>query len=451
MSIETKKEILLQKNEVFEQDFQVNLIDSCRVGDGIVRLTSQEIDFYSKAFDLTKQDISCFIPASGSGSRMFKFLFEWIKNGDSSSELFDFFESIQDFPFYDNLIEKIDLTEETNKMKFAELILREFSVLPKGLIPFHKNGKGVSTAFQDQLIQAKLFFGEKVKVHFTIQKDYEQKIKENINFKEESNVSFSYQKEATNAFCYDYEGVVVMDGKAYLKRPAGHGALLENLNDLVGDIFVIKNIDNIQHNTKSEDTGKTWKTAIGLLCVFKKELKNLSENFSVEKLIELNNKFQFIPKSVIHDVNQTDLERYGKRPTRVAGMVVNEGEPGGGPFWISGKNGISNQIVEKAQIKESPLQEKIVQKSSHFNPVFIVASKTDVFGNRLNLIDFRDDSKFFVVKKTHEGEEIIYRELPGLWNGGMSDWNTIFLEIPSAVFSPVKSILDLNKPAHKKS
>jgi len=126
-------------------------------------------------------------------------------------------------------------------------------------------------------------------------------------------------------------------------------------------------------------------------------------------------------------------------------MVINEGEPGGGPFWIEDEQGVSNQIIENSQISKSAYQQDIVQTSSHFNPVFIAVSKTDIEGRKLDLMQFRDDSKFFVVKKTHQGKEIFYRELPGLWNGGMSNWNTIFLEIPDIVFTPVKSVLDLLK------
>lgn len=151
------------------------------------------------------------------------------------------------------------------------------------------------------------------------------------------------------------------------------------------------------------------------------------------KLRELNDKYQFISPDLIGEMSIDSIQQFLKRPSRVAGMVKNEGEPGGGPFWIKGENGVTNQIIEKSQIKEQSDQEQIVRDSSHFNPVFIALSKTDAFGNKLNLLDFRDDSKFFVVKKSHQGKEIFYRELPGLWNGGMSNWNTIFLEIPSSV------------------
>ncbi len=450
MSIETKKEIILQKNQVFEQEFQVKLNESCSAGNGIVRLSDDEKEMMINNFDTLEFTPSFFIPGSGSGSRMFKFLFEWLENRTSSKEINEFFDNIDSFPFYNELVEE-GLTSDLNDVEIVEFILNKFAVLPKGLIPFHKYDSSVSTAFQDQVLQAQSLFGESVKIHFTVQKEFEQAIKSNIKTRvlDDSNISFSNQKEETNAFCFNNDGDVVKHGDKFLKRPAGHGALLNNLNEIDGDIVLIKNIDNIQHNSKVKATEKTWKIAMSLLLKFKAELLALSKDFSKESLIELNTRYQFISSDLLSNMDVHSLKVFLNRPTRVAGMVKNEGEPGGGPFWVSEQGGVTNQIIEKAQIKDLASEQEIVQASSHFNPVFIVVSKTDAFGNNLNILDFRDDSKFFVVKKSHQGKEILYRELPGLWNGGMSDWNTIFLEIPSAIFSPVKSVLDLNKSAHK--
>ena len=448
MSIETKKEIILQKNQVFEQEFQVNLIESCRVGNGIVRLSDDEKELMINNFDISKFNLSFFIPASGLGSRMFKFLFEWIEEKKSTQEVDKFFKNIGQFPFYKTLVEE-GLTEPINQRKVALFILENYALLPKGLIPFHQYESSVSTAFQDQVIQAQSSFGLNVQIHFTVQESFKATIQANIQALDNSKISFSYQNEESNAFCFSDNAEAVKEGEEFLKRPAGHGALLDNLNEIDSDIVLIKNIDNIQHNSKSKATENAWKIAMSLLYKFKAELLALSKDFSVEKLIELNQRYQFISSDALNDMTVDSLERFLNRPTRVAGMVKNEGEPGGGPFWITDENGVTSQIIEKAQVKNLAGQQEIVQKSSHFNPVFIVVSKSDVFGNKLNLLHFRDDSKFFVVKKSHRGKEILYRELPGLWNGGMSDWNTIFLEIPSTVFSPVKSILDLNKPAHK--
>ena len=444
MSIETKKEILLQKNQVFDQEFQVDLADSCRVGDGIVQLSTLEKDLLISVFDRSCFNISFFIPASGTGSRMFRFLFEWQEKGVESKEVDLFFDNLKELPFYKSLIENglIKKNGEFVKLDVARFVLKENAIPAKGLIPFHENESITTTAFQDHVFQAQAMFGNEVKIHFTIQKEYESLINSNISSRHSdlSKINFSYQQEETNAFCFNDHGETIKIGEDFLKRPAGHGAILNNLNEIDSDIVLIKNIDNIQHNSKSQETDKTWKVAISFLVSFKNELLALSKDFLLVKLRELNDKYQFISPDLIGEMSIDSIQQFLKRPSRVAGMVKNEGEPGGGPFWIKGENGVTNQIIEKSQIKNQSDQEQIVRDSSHFNPVFIALSKTDAFGNKLNLLDFRDDSKFFVVKKSHQGKEIFYRELPGLWNGGMSNWNTIFLEIPSSVFSPVKSV-----------
>lgn len=436
MSVETKKDIIDQRNQVFENDFRVDLYSSCAVGEGILRLDNQLLQEVNLAFEDSNVFPMFFIPASGSGSRMFNFLFEWLETGKESKEVSHFFCELPNFLFFNELKAK-----ETDRKSIAKEVLDKFSMLPKGLLPFHQYPDYIRTAFQEHVSQAKLFFGDDIKIHFTIQKQFENLIQKNVGVN--SNISFSYQNDETDAFCFDDDKEIVKEGNQFLRRPAGHGALLENLNALEEDVILLKNIDNIQHESKSKPTKDTWSSAIGTLLLFQNELKEIAKNYSIERLILLNNKFQFLSKEELNCFTQKDFQNIISRPTRVCGMVKNEGEPGGGPFRISDKNGISNQIVEKAQIKDDDSQLKIVQSSSHFNPVFIALSKTDCEGNPLDLLKYRDDSKYFVVKKTHKGKDILYRELPGLWNGSMSNWNTIFLEISQEVFTPVKSVLDL--------
>ena len=436
MSVETKKDIIDQRNQVFEKTFKVDLKDSCNIGTGILRLNDLMLKEVRSTFINAEFSSSFFIPASGSGSRMFKFLFQWLENEVETKEISHFFQELDEFPF------KSELTSDgTDNRELVKEILNKYSTLPKGLIPFHKYPNEIRTAFQEHVSQAKLFFGDDVKIHFTIQQKSEGLILENLGLN--NNISFSYQNDETDAFCFDNGKEIVKEGNQFLRRPAGHGALLENLNALDEDVILLKNIDNIQHGSKSKPTKDTWSSAVGTLLLFQNELKEIAKNYSIEKLIELNNKFQFLSQEALQNFTHKDFQNIISRPTRVCGMVKNEGEPGGGPFWVSDENGISNQIVEKAQIKNDDSQLKIVQSSSHFNPVFIALSKTDCKGNPLDLLKYRDDSKFFVVKKTHKGKDILYRELPGLWNGSMSNWNTIFLEIPQEVFTPVKSVLDL--------
>lgn len=440
--------ILLQKSQVFDRDFKVTLDSACTIGDGIIQVEGDAKLKALKAFDELPFNPTFFIPASGSGSRMFKFLYQWVEDGEDTDMVSAFFNQLDLFPFASKV------KARNHRARIANEILGEnnlnYGGTPKGLIPFHLEGEQIYSAFQEHVRQAKSFLKDDVKIHFTIQKDFESRIIENI---EEVNdgvtCTFSEQSKSSDAYCFDNDENVVMAGLSHLRRPAGHGAILTNLNDIDSDLILIKNIDNIQHNSKSEQTEEVWKLSIGTLLNFKKALKELNSNYSTDKLIEINKEFQFLSADELSKFNADDLENVINRPTRVCGMVKNEGAPGGGPFWMQTENGVSKQIVEGIQISNQPDQKEIVQNSSHFNPVFLVVCKTDVNDKRLDLMDFRDDSAYFVVEKTEKEKSIKYRELPGLWNGSMSNWNTVFMEIPSSVFSPVKTVLDLNTPAHK--
>ncbi len=437
MSIETKKAILFEKHQVFDSDSRVELEESCSVGNGILRLSAEDKSNYIETAKQRKDAISFFIPASGSGSRMFAFLYKWLENGEETKEIQEFFENIERFPFFSELKE-----DKNNRKEIVKEILAKYAHLPKGLLPFHRYTDKINTAFQEHVEQIRHFFGKESKIHFTVQKEFEKDIVKNIG--DVTNVSFSYQNEETDAYCFDENREVVKEGSDYLRRPAGHGALLENLNKSGEDIIVLKNIDNVQDYTKASNFKQISLELIGVLITFKERLKAMSKDFSVEKLIQLNDSFSFVHSDDVKKVSKREFEEILKRPTRVCGMVKNEGEPGGGPFWIKDEGKLSNQIVEKNQIKfENKKQANIVQKSSHFNPVFIALSKTDIDGETLDLMQYRDVSKYFVVEKNHQGKKIFYRELPGLWNGSMSNWNTIFVEIPLEVFTPVKSVMDL--------
>lgn len=449
MSLIENESIKLQKSQVLCSDFHVDLHAACNIGSGIVKLNKEDELKAINTFDNSGIAPSFFIPSSGSGSRMFQFLFEYLETEEDSDLTNRFFSSIEQLPFYPGIVAKGgDLND---RKAIVNCVLNELGLasLPKGLIPFHTYENGVHTSFQDQVIQASKLLNGEVSLEFTVQEDFEKVIAKNIEetcLSTNSEVKFSHQNRESNAYCFDANGDLVFDGAELLRRPSGHGALLENLNAIESQFVLMKNIDNIQHNSKSELTTETWKIAAGLLLNFTRDLNLLSTNFSLEALIEFNSVYQIIPKDLETDFSQEDLTIMKGRPTRVCGMVKNEGEPGGGPFWITDDGVVSKQIVEKAQIKEEQLA--LMQESSHFNPVFLVLSKSDSRGNKLDLNDFKDDTKYFVVEKSHKGKLIKYRELPGLWNGSMSRWNTIFLEIPSSVFSPVKTVLDLIKPAH---
>jgi hypothetical protein len=188
----------------------------------------------------------------------------------------------------------------------------------------------------------------------------------------------------------------------------------------------------------------------GVLNEFRTESEDIFNNPSLAKLSEFNKKYQLIPESELFQyTSDEEIKIFIDRPVRVCGMVRNQGQPGGGPFWIKEKGRVSKQIVEKAQIAGTSDQLGLLVKSTHFNPVMIAACQYDFHGKKYDLNEFVDFSKYFKVSKTHAGQNIGYIELPGLWNGSMAYWNTVFVEIPTEVFSPVKTILDLLEDAHK--
>ena len=438
----------IQRQAVFGQSALVCLEAACTIGNGVLRLDEAMKIRAEKNFRNIKEQPCFFIPASGSGSRMFQFLFEWSEQLGDDEDVQAIVDQLSQLAAVRGYLDEAD-----SMLDLTKILLRNVACKPKGLIPFHTvNGKDY-TAFQEHALQVKRLFPQGVHLHFTVQSAYEEEIKRNIaelnGAIDGVEVSYSQQSSESDAFCFDAKGKRVDDEGHPLRRPAGHGALLENLNRLSGDLVFIKNIDNVQHYSKSVTSIEVWKLTAGLLLAFKEDAVQLEVNGNREELVKLNERYSFLSSQEVDGADADFMAHICNRPTRVCGMVRNEGEPGGGPFWINDNGRISKQIIEKIQISDSEDQQEIVANSSYFNPVFMVVSKTDLRGNTLDLTHFSDASKPFIVHKSHKGKDIWYRELPGLWNGGMSDWNTLFVEIPSEVFSPVKTILDLAKPLHQ--
>ncbi len=448
-----QEEIEIQRKQVLNSNCTVELVAACTIGQGIKRLKQLEEFDALEAYSTLKNPPVFFIPSSGSGSRMFQFLFEWLESGESSPLVEEFFAKVGDLAL--RQLEALKNQPIDDRVNFVKRLLDRdqlnFGELPKGLIPFHQEGDRIFSSFQEQVRQAATIIEEKAHVHFTIQKTFENQISENIDLlKLPVECSFSYQEPGTDAFCFDENGNLVEEDGEALRRPAGHGALLTNLNKIDAEVVLVKNIDNVQHSSKSHVTKRTWKIITGLLKQLQNDLCALDENYSTERLQEFNEKYELLSEDELKNFDVDQLEIMLSRPTRVCGMVKNEGEPGGGPFWVKNKEGdVFKQIIEKVQISANADQQEIVASSSHFNPVFMAVSKTDCYGKRLDLLPFRDNDAYFIVEKSHKGKTIKYRELPGLWNGSMSNWNTLFVEIPSETFSPVKTVLDLTKPAHK--
>ena len=463
--IPTEEEIEFQRRKVFGPNPCTQLLRPCRINDGILRLDEDQKRILTRVFDRTAHSLAFFIPASGSGSRMLQMLYEY-RNENSLSirgEMEHFINMIPEFAFFRQLpdqLKKSILDQNYDIDDVIDHILDEKGLglgkMPKGLIPFHHVGPFILTPFQEHLLQGSMISTEKPHFHFTIQKDYEDQITRVVTSTSELtgtvfNVSFSEQPIQTNSVAFrPDESVYYDDQQNIITRPSGHGALLPVLNTIENAIIFIKNIDNVQHFSRSSNSNEVWKLLGGMLIDYRKKAKEVYDSPTVNGLLSLNQEFQLFETEELENIHSSEAIRsLLNRPTRVCGMVKNEGQPGGGPFWVHSHGKITKQIVEKAQISDEVEQKKILLKSTHFNPVMIAASPISMDGEKFELSQFMDEDTFFIVHKKAEGSSINYLEQPGLWNGGMAFWNTLFVEIPDYAFSPVKAINDLLNPAHK--
>ncbi|MCB0478482.1 MAG: DUF4301 family protein [Crocinitomicaceae bacterium] len=468
-SEEEQKQKLLNGNPILILDYP------CHTNDGIVKIKeSREIELI-ELFEQSKKDkkIQFFIPASGSGSRMFQFLFEFLgdPNEENRSKAEKFINRIKEFAFYYKLpieIRNRFEKEEIELDEFIEFILFDeclnFSNSPKGLIPFHKSGNFILNPFQEQILQGINIAGENVVFNFTIQKKHENRIKEALKTLgditgKNPEIHFSEQDTNTDSVAFDMNETPAVDEEGNLiKRPSGHGALLSNLNKVDADFVLIKNIDNVQHIEKSAKAVDHFKLLSGVLVDAQSSifeaihfLNSGQREEGIHLINELNKSYQLFHSS-LHFGNYSDeqLIELLHRPIRVCGMVVNEGQPGGGPYWVKNDDGlVSKQIVEKAQISKDKEQYYKMLKATHHNPVEIVCGIKDYKGEKFDLSEFSNDDLYFIVEKDQQGQKIRYIERPGLWNGSMDDWNTIFVEVSSKTFTPVKTILDLLEKGHR--
>lgn len=464
MTTTSEQQINSQREKVSLPNPKLNIISPCKIGSGILKLSDSDWDFYNHAFNNLNCKIGIFIPASGSGSRMFEFLFDFLSNptNESRSLVERFLNRIQKFAFFRHLPLELQtklINFEVSLEEFANFLLQKdgmaYGEMPKGLIPFHVLEPFVLNPIQEHIVQANLLQINQLNFHFTIQKKFEDLFKKTINQIEgltgtNFKVSYSEQNQETDSYVFDLEGNIIQDiDKHTLRRPAGHGALLHNLQEVEGELIFVKNIDNVQHYSKSQESIKAWSAIGALLLEFKAALCDLNSNLNLNKLNELNEKFQVFSSSEIESIkNDKDFNKLINRPIRICGMVRNEGQPGGGPFHVEQDGIIRKQIVEKAQISNNPDQYKQMVQSTHFNPVMMALSPTNLNGEKMDLTEFCDDTKYFVVEKKQKGKDVRFIELPGLWNGSMAYWTTIFIEVPNETFSPVKTVLDLLNESH---
>lgn len=452
-----------QRRRIISPKPIVALVAPCKINEGISRFLPDEMAEFSTLFNSAKTTTCFFIPASGSGSRMFDFLYAYLENPNDKNfkKALFLFNNIASFAFFDEL--SLEIKEKIKNLDisikdFIHYILEEtgknYGDLPKALFPFHRFKDKNLNPFQEHILQGKLI-SEEISYHFTIQKKFENLLKsfiKEIETKSKSSVLvyFSEQNPNTDSYVFSRNGDLVFDSSNKpLMRPGGHGSLLENLQTLSSDLIFVKNIDNVQHLSRCKDSNELWQQLGGLSLQIKTAISSLIKNASLEALKAFNERFHLYSDSEINAISSPEsMLTLLKRPLRICGMVRNEGQNGGGPFFVS-KNGIiQKQIIEKAQVDLAGDQAAIFFESTHFNPVMMVLDIKNEQGEIYDLFAFNDDDQFLKVEKNHAGKDVVFIELPGLWNGGMANWNTLFVEIGNEVFSPVKTVLDLINPSH---
>ncbi|GAB4334305.1 MAG: DUF4301 family protein [Calditrichia bacterium] len=487
--------------EIFRKGLPpVELVRPATPGDGIHKINPEDFTLLLEEHQAAAKSgrFMKFVPASGSATRMFKKpLAAWnererLRNGDTAAEssrkfLEDFFENLPRFAFYDDLENHFRQLRKALPAQFSvpsaieilEILLFEkglnYARLPKGLIPFHRYPEGSRTAFLEHLVEGMDYASDAAgncRLHFTVAPEHRQRIREHLEsaaktLRDAGNtfqIDYSIQKPSTNTIAVDLNNRLFRDeaGKI-LFRPGGHGALLENLNELQGDLIYIKNIDNVQPDHLKSTTFLYKRLLGGFLVQLQRKvhsyLKKLSgETPSPAVLAEISEfakkQFGIVPPANLSikagELGKFLFERLN-RPIRVGGMVRNTGEPGGGPFWVKSPDGsVSLQVVESAQMNlADPRQKSIMEQATHFSPVDFVCAVRGFEGKAFNLLDFRDPEAAFITRKSQNGRDLKALELPGLWNGGMAKWLTVFVEVPLETFTPVKEVMDLLRPEHQ--
>lgn len=447
----------------------------CILGDGITLLNPIEcnryIELYNRSSSLKK---TLFIPASGAATRMFKHL-NAIRSFDTDTLAEEFIIRFKDFPFYQNLQlifkeNNKDLDHMVDTDQWSEILTTiteeiQFTQLPKALIPFHQQDGGNRTAFEEQIREGLTYLYNDNGLHhfhFTISPEilplFEQAKNKVLSFYKNSEIEieFSFQDPKTDTPALKGENSFARNkNNEIIFRPAGHGALISNLQEISSDLIFIKNIDNISQERWTPQITFYKKTLGGLLIELKDKTHQLLRSLEAHDSGSLSQSIEFLYQQYgyrsLEEPTIGQVYAALNKPIRVCGMVRNEGEPGGGPFWVLHQNGhISKQIVEKNQIDNAdPQQAMHIVNSTHFNPVDIVCCIKDHNGSKYKLENFIDHSTSFISDKFQDGQIIKALELPGLWNGTMSGWNSVFVEVPSQTFHPVKTVNDLLKPGHK--
>ena len=490
----TPEQIDAQLKE-FETGFPfLRLEAAAAIGNGIVAPDEEERSAYIKAWDDYKaqgKKIVKFVPASGAASRMFKDMFAFLSaDYDVPTTAFEknYFDHIHQFAFFEALDDKckenegkgIDqLMEEGNFKAVVANMLNatglNYGQLPKGLLLFHNYQEGPRTPMEEHLVEGALYAASngEANVHFTVSHEHMQLFEQKVKDKKDGyagkygiqyNISFSEQKPSTDTVAANPDNTPFRTEEGELLfRPGGHGALIENLNEIDADVIFIKNIDNVVPDRLKDDTVTYKQLIAGILVTLQKKaydyLRLLDtgkyDHEQLEEIIRFVQRDLCCRKTDIKLLEDAELVIYLRkklnRPMRVCGVVKNVGEPGGGPFLTYNQDGtISLQILESSQIdKSNEAYQKMFTEGTHFNPVDLVCAVKDYKGQAFNLPEFVDKTTGFISSKSKNGKELKALELPGLWNGAMSDWNTVFVEVPLSTFNPVKTVNDLLREQHQ--
>jgi hypothetical protein len=479
-----RKQILLYKNK----RKKLHLNRECEIGDGIYRSSSSQkkklIQYYEQSEK--KNKIVKFVPASGAASRMFA---EWYnlaqqKDPVSSYEKTAFLRDLRKMPFYP-LFEKDEKTRKLLKQNNIKQLLKyiltheglNFADKPKALILFHRySDNDMRTPLEEHLYEAGRYCKNICRVHFTISPEHRKSINEKINevkkrYEKQHNLKYkvelSFQSSATNIIAVDYYNKPLRDRDGKLVfRPGGHGALLDNLNKIDADLIFIKNIDNIIPERLCDKIIPYKKMLGGLALQTRDQIFDILKRMEKEKIneeqIELITEYCRDKINIVFPPEYYDSPSQKRqklifsllnRPLRVCAMVRNTGEPGGGPFWVEENNKTQTlQIVESAHVnKNNASQMKIWSRAKYFNPVDIACCTKNYKGKKFDLKKYVNKETFLITSKTEKGRSIKVQEMPGLWNGSMYYWNTIFIELPLITFNPVKIVYDLLRAQHQKN
>lgn len=504
------KEKILAQIEIFKEGIPpAKLIKPCTVGDGITVISSAEEERLTGLYRNAAASGRAmkFVPASGAATRMFHLLLavmhdypdleakrlqKMAQQGNKDIQQFQqFFQNLRKFAFHDQLKAFLEdrgsdievLISNKNYKEILTALLNpeglNYADLPKGLIKFHQYKTGLRNPFEEHLIEAAAYTRDReaiAHIHFTVSApsgseddeiSYIESIRKHYEEQEEVQFELSYstQKKSTDTIAVDHDNRPLHDADGTLHfRPGGHGALLENLNELQGDIIFIKNIDNVVPDRLKPETYRYKMLLGGLLVKLQNELFGYLEQLTSGEVDDssITEMFRFageqlsisIPREIENGTQKNQVKflfnRFN-RPLRVCGMVKNQGEPGGGPFWVEfPADTPSLQIVESSQLdKDDPEQLEIWNSSTHFNPVDLVCGVRDFRGQPFDLMEFRDPHGGFISRKSKNGKEVKALELPGLWNGSMAFWNTVFVEVPIITFNPVKTVFDLLRDEHQ--